>query len=89
VSLHGSWNRNPPQGYRVNYLTIQNGLPIKEDVVLRNNGNSEQWPNGVRPVGIANSKCRDGSGDMHDCLFVTSDATGQVIKIGYYNSKKE
>jgi len=84
VSLHGSWNRNPPQGYRVNFLTVQNGVPTKEDVFLRHSGNSQNWPNSVRPVGLANSRCRDGSGDSNDCLFVTSDASGQVIKIGYY-----
>jgi len=87
VSLHGSWNRNPAQGYRVNFLTVQNGIPTKEDVFLRHNGAAHNWPNSVRPVGIANSKCNDGSGDSNDCLYVTSDASGQVIKIGYYGTK--
>jgi len=85
IPLHGSWNRNPSQGYRVNFLAIENGIPIREDVLLRNAGTAHNWPNGVRPVALANSGCRDGTGDTKDCLFLTSDATGQVIKIGYYN----
>jgi len=85
VPLHGSWNRNPPQGYRVNFIAIQNGIAVREEVLLRNIGNAHNWPNGVRPVALANTACRDGAGDTNDCLFLTSDATGQVIKIGYYN----
>jgi len=83
VSMRGSWNRNPSQGYRVNFLTIQNGLPTKEDVLLRHNGNAHNWPNGIRPVGLSLSDCRDGSSDSNDCLFVTSES-GQIIKVGYY-----
>jgi len=86
VALHGSWNRNPPQGYRVNFLTVENGVPVKEDPFLRFNGNGERWSNNIRPSGLSNNECRDGSGDTKDCLFVTSDATGHIIKIGYYGN---
>jgi len=83
VSLHGSWNRNPAQGYRVNFLAFQNGVPVSETPLLRYDGTAHNWPSGVRPVGLAFAPCKDHDGDMRECLLVTSDATGQIIKIGF------
>jgi len=83
VTLHGSWNRNPPQGYRIVHLTIRNGLPVSEDVLLRYDGASQNWPSNLRPVAMSLADCKDGNQDTRDCLFMTSDASGQIIKIGY------
>jgi glucose/arabinose dehydrogenase len=78
VTLHGSWNRSPPQGYRVLHLEFANGLPVSESVFLANNGAAQNWPNNVRPVAMAISKCNG-----EDCIFITSDASGQIIKMTY------
>jgi len=86
VSLHGSWNRNPPQGYRVNFLAMQSGLPVAEEPLLRHDGSGENWPNNFRPVSLANAPCFDGADDTKDCLFVSSDASGQIVKVGYYGN---
>jgi len=78
VSMHGSWDRQPTQGYRVAYITFQNGMPTGEINVLSHAGNIANWPNNVRPVGLAFNKC--GS---QDCLYITSDDNGQIIEISY------
>jgi len=78
VSLHGSWNRQPPTGYRVIHLLFEDGIPVDESVFLANNGDSETWPNNVRPVGLTFGDC----GGI-DCLFISSDASGQIIKMTY------
>jgi len=78
VALHGSWNRTPAIGYRVLYLQFQNGLPVGESVFLANNGAAQNWPNNVRPVALAISKFNG-----EDCIFVSSDASGQIIRMTY------
>jgi len=76
ISFHGSWNRQPPIGYNVFYLAFQNGLPTAQTQILRNNGTSATW--NVRPVGLGLRKC-----GTQDCLYVTSDSSGQIIQISY------
>ncbi|RYP03100.1 hypothetical protein DL764_005383 [Monosporascus ibericus] len=80
VAFHGSWNRSPPDGYRLGMIEFSNGQPVA-DVSDRNavtyimqNRNDSQCPrNCFRPTGLAfDSKGR---------LFMTSDATGELFVI--------
>ena len=53
IGLHGSWNRNPPSGYKVVFVPFSNGRPAGpiEDVLtdfLDADGNARG-----RPVGVA------------------------------------
>lgn len=78
IAFHGSWNRNPSQGYRVMRVDFKDGQPV-HDVssrtaqvpVLENTGNC---PNACfRPVGLAI--------DAKGRLYVSSDTTGEIIVI--------
>jgi len=81
VSLHGSWNRQPAIGYSVVHVLFDNnGIPYKDEDFLRHTGTSASWPNRVRPVGLGIGKCSTG-----DCLYISSDASGQIIQISYSN----
>ncbi len=56
IGQHGSWNRNPPSGYKVIFVPFMNGLPTgaPEDVLtgfLDAEGNAQG-----RPVGVAIDK---------------------------------
>ncbi|MFP2904261.1 PQQ-dependent sugar dehydrogenase [Pyxidicoccus sp. 3LFB2] len=76
VSFHGSWNRRPAQGYEVARVVFENGLPVRYEPFFEFNGTgdtSADWPH--RPVGL-------GVGP-HGELFVSSDASGRIIAIGY------
>jgi len=77
VAEHGSWNRVDPSGYRVVFLKVENGVPVSEEPFLYHSG-AARWPNNIRPVGLAVKKCSKG-----DCLYVSSDATGEIIEISY------
>lgn len=78
VAFHGSWNRKPPNGYRLSRVSFANGQPIKsstsedaEEHLMWNDDNS-QCPSGCfRPVGVA----LDGKGRV----FMTSDASGELF----------
>jgi len=76
VAQHGSWSRQPAIGFRLVYLPFANGIPSAEVVVLRHDGTDEQWPNFVRPVGITIGNC-----GLLDCIYVSSDESGQIIQI--------
>jgi len=78
VSLHGSWNRVPPMGYRVIHIKFSSGFPESESVFLANNGTTQQWPNNVRPVAMAVSNSKGA-----DCLFISSDTTGEIIMMTF------
>eukprot|EP01120_Amphizonella_sp_Union-15-10_P009662 TRINITY_DN370_c0_g2_i1.p1 TRINITY_DN370_c0_g2~~TRINITY_DN370_c0_g2_i1.p1 ORF type:complete len:407 (-),score=54.25 TRINITY_DN370_c0_g2_i1:41-1261(-) len=78
VSFHGSWNRNPPSGYRVGFVSWENGLPKEFSSFFYHTGVSEVWPNSFRPVGLALGKCATG-----ECLYVTSDSNGDLVEISY------
>ncbi|KAF8595240.1 soluble quino protein glucose dehydrogenase [Ceratobasidium sp. AG-I] len=77
VGFHGSWNRDPPTGYKVVRVPFRNGRPVAkpssgtgyETVVGA--PNTAACPDGcIRPVGLLF--------DNLGRLFVTSDTTGEV-----------
>ena len=79
VTLHGSWNRSPPTGYKVVRIAFgAKDMPIAAATpqpVLEYAGGGDidsAWPH--RPVGLAATP--DG------VLLVTSDSSGVLIAIG-------
>jgi glucose/arabinose dehydrogenase len=73
VAFHGSWNRQPPTGYKVVAVTFQNGNPVKVEDFMTGWLTSDRRVHG-RPVGLAVSE--DGS------LYV-SDDTGYLFRVRY------
>jgi len=83
VSFHGSWDRQPPAGYRVDRVHFQDGIPVQSEKFFYYSGPGENGPNWPhRPVGLAESDCYFGK-----CLLITSDSTGLLIAVGYNNNE--
>ncbi|KAJ9415694.1 soluble quino protein glucose/sorbosone dehydrogenase [Fusarium oxysporum] len=77
IAFHGSWNRNPGDGYRLSKVDFADGEPVPEsddpkaEVPLMWNTDNTKCPSGCfRPAGLAFDK----SGR----LFLTSDSTGEL-----------
>jgi len=78
VAFHGSWNRNPPVGYKVSHVEFSNGRPVKEEIFLSYIGPGETGSNWRhRPVGLALTQC----GGSTECLLITSDASNVIIAV--------
>ncbi|MFN6562642.1 MAG: PQQ-dependent sugar dehydrogenase [Nostoc sp. ChiSLP01] len=79
ITMRGSWNRNPPVGYKVVRLRFENGKPVRyEDFVtgfLRQDGKAQFG----RPVGLAIAP--DGS------LLFTDDTNGVIYRVSYVGEK--
>jgi glucose/arabinose dehydrogenase len=73
TAFHGSWNRNPPTGYKVVAVIFQDGAPVKVEDFLTGWLTSDFRVRG-RPVGVA--VAADGS------LYV-SDDTGYLFRVRY------
>ncbi len=80
VTMRGSWNRNPPVGYKLVRLRYKDGKPVAfEDFItgfLTKDGAAQFG----RPVGL--SVAPDGS------LFFTDDTNGVIYRVTYTASKK-
>jgi glucose/arabinose dehydrogenase len=75
VTMHGSWNRSEPTGYKVVRLIFENGKPTGayEDFMTGFvTGNNRVWG---RPVGVAVAK--DGA------LLVSEDGNGTIWRVTY------
>jgi glucose/arabinose dehydrogenase len=73
IGQHGSWNRNPPSGYRVIYIPFANGKPDgMPQVVLSDFLNAKGQAQG-RPVGVAL--------DKEGALLVADDVGGVVWRV--------
>ncbi|HKI64940.1 MAG TPA: sorbosone dehydrogenase family protein [Burkholderiales bacterium] len=53
VGQHGSWNRNPPSGYRVIFVPFKDGKPAAEPVEVLSGFLSDKGDAHGRPVGVA------------------------------------
>ncbi|KAF2177307.1 soluble quino protein glucose dehydrogenase [Zopfia rhizophila CBS 207.26] len=83
ITFHGSWNRSPPDGYRLSKINFNpaTGMPTEPStsttaaINVMSNPNNGNCPNRCfRPVGLAwDSKGR---------LFMTSDTTNELWVIG-------
>ncbi|KAK6355465.1 hypothetical protein TWF696_004562 [Orbilia brochopaga] len=80
VSFHGSWNRSPPDGYRVSMIPFSGNQPVAASdsnsgfVNIMTNPNNNNCPSQCfRPAGLAF--------DANGRLFVSSDSTGEIYLI--------
>jgi glucose/arabinose dehydrogenase len=73
VGQHGSWNRNPPSGYRVIFVPFAGGKPTGMPVPVLSGFLDEQGHAQGRPVGVALD--RDGA------LLVADDVGGVVWRV--------
>ncbi|MFW6086501.1 MAG: PQQ-dependent sugar dehydrogenase [Myxococcota bacterium] len=74
VSLHGSWNRPVPAGYKVVRVAFDDDRPVRVDPLLEYGGEGdtgESWPH--RPVGLTVGP--------RGALLITSDASGKVLAL--------
>lgn len=80
VALRGSWNREPPSGYKIVRVHFEDGKPVKvEDFVtgfLARGGQSYL----ARLAGVAIAK--DGA------LLVSDDANGVIYRVAYQGETK-
>jgi glucose/arabinose dehydrogenase len=73
IGQHGSWNRNPPSGYRVIFVPFANGRPSGMPQVVLTDFLDAQGRAQGRPVGVALDK--DGA------LLVADDVGGVVWRV--------
>lgn len=76
VTFHGSWNRSVPTGYKVVHIDMSGPTPGEPTPFFEFSGvndTSAAWP--YRPVDVRVG--RQGQ------LFVTSDASDQIVVIGH------
>lgn len=73
VALHGSWNRNPPDGYKVVAVRFEDGRPVAAEDFVTGWLTTSYRVLG-RPVGVA--VAADGS------LYI-SDDTGYLFRVSY------
>lgn len=88
VAFHGSWNRDPPTGYKVVFIPMneQGFVPEGEEAhdLLKHNGTSSAaWDSGYRPVDV----------DFDECgrLIVSSDGSrgvgSNIVRISYQGAE--
>ncbi|KAI5860915.1 soluble quino protein glucose dehydrogenase [Durotheca rogersii] len=81
IAFHGSWNRSPPDGYRVGRINFTGGQPAVDvassdeavEYILQNEDNNLCPGACFRPTGLA----FDDGGR----LYMTSDSTGELYVI--------
>ncbi|MBW4505981.1 MAG: sorbosone dehydrogenase family protein [Scytonematopsis contorta HA4267-MV1] len=75
VTMRGSWNRNPPVGYKVVRVRYQNGKAVKFEDFVTGFLSKDSTTQFGRPVGLAIT--RDGS------LLFTDDTNGVIYRVSY------
>ncbi|KAH8903929.1 hypothetical protein BR93DRAFT_986040 [Coniochaeta sp. PMI_546] len=80
IAFHGSWDRNPADGYRVMRVDFKNGQPVADQtsktaqIPVIENSNIGACPNSCfRPVGL--------DFDVKGRLYMSSDSLGEVYKL--------
>ncbi|KAH6715114.1 hypothetical protein BKA61DRAFT_643028 [Leptodontidium sp. MPI-SDFR-AT-0119] len=80
IAFHGSWNRQPPDGYRLSRIEFKDGQPVEPATstttafnILSNSNNANCPSRCFRPTTLAF--------DSKDRLFMTSDSTGEIYII--------
>lgn len=81
VAQHGSWNRTPRAGYRVIYVTFENGAPVGMPQEVLTGFLNEKGEAHGRPVGVIIDK-RGG-------LLVGDDAGGAVWRVSGKSEQKQ
>jgi len=79
VSWHGSWDRKPPQGYKVVSVQFEEKEPKSwENFFYYNQTGVDTGPNWkYRPVGLAFGPCQG----QEECVFISSDSNGEIVTI--------
>jgi glucose/arabinose dehydrogenase len=75
VTLHGSWNKSDPDGYKVVRIVFENGKPVRQENFLAgflSNGGKTRFG---RPAGLAISK----NGE----IYISDDANGTIYRMTY------
>lgn len=77
VAFHGSWNRNPPEGYRVVRIPIdpQTRLPTGEILDVIFEPNPATCGRCLRPVNVVF--------DQRGHLMVSTDGSNEIIRVTY------
>jgi glucose/arabinose dehydrogenase len=75
VALHGSWNRNPPSGFKVVHVKFENGRAMRYEDFVTGFTLEDGAAQFGRPTGLALAK--DGA------LLLTDDSNGVVYRISY------
>ena len=70
VGLHGSWNRDPPSGYKVVFVPFAGGKPAGNEVDVLTGFLDAQGKAHGRPVGVAMAK---------DGALLVADDVGNVV----------
>ena len=75
VAMRGSWNREPPTGYKVVRVRFENGKPVRLSDFLTGFLSADRQSYSARLAGIA--VARDGS------LLVSDDTNGAIYRVAY------
>ena len=75
VALRGSWNRNPPDGYKVVRIKFEDGRPVRIEGFLTGFWVDQRQYQFARIAGVAVAK--DGS------LPVSDDSNGIIYRVAY------
>jgi glucose/arabinose dehydrogenase len=75
VTLHGSWNKSKPDGYKIIRVVFENGKPIRHENFLAGFISDDGKTRFGRPAGLAISK----NGD----IFISDDANGTIYRMSY------
>ncbi|KAI8961337.1 soluble quino protein glucose dehydrogenase [Daldinia sp. FL1419] len=80
VAFHGSWDRSPPDGYRLGKIAFADGQPVANvtdtaavEYILQNADTTKCPEACFRPVGLAF--------DKKGRLFMTADTSGEIFVI--------
>jgi glucose/arabinose dehydrogenase len=72
VAFHGSWNRNPPTGYKVVRVRVKDGRPVSYEDFATGWLETGRWGRPVAPI-----VAPDGS------LYITDDGANAIYKVTY------
>jgi len=73
IGEHGSWNRNPPVGYKVIFVPFANGRPAGEPIDFVTGFRTEEGKTRGRPVGV--------TVDPKGALIVADDLANTVWRV--------
>jgi glucose/arabinose dehydrogenase len=79
VALHGSWNRNPPSGFKVVHVHFEDGKATRYEDFLTGFTLENGAAQFGRPTGLAVAK--DGA------LLLTDDSNGVIYRISYTGAR--
>jgi glucose/arabinose dehydrogenase len=73
VGEHGSWNRNPPVGYKVVFVPFSDGRPSGEPIDFVTGFRTEDGKTHGRPVGV--------TVDPRGALIVADDLSNTIWRV--------